>query len=171
MASSPRLPCTEGKGTHRAGSIRDEITTRLEQPAGTQPGEPGAVGGLPQCAAGDGEILGSEMEIDSNRNEPSHFISEVCQQADNAISLMKMAPDKVRRPGVHSVASKRTARMDKSSIPASPEELRSQECLSRGLKVTTHAAHYGILSPWPHTSSQVPRDHESSSVTSRQQCM
>jgi len=34
------------------------------------------------------------MAVDSNSNEPSHLISEVCQQSDKAISLMKMAPDK-----------------------------------------------------------------------------
>lgn len=37
------------------------------------------------------------MEVDSNRNEPSHFISEVCQQSDNAVSIMKMAPDKSKQ--------------------------------------------------------------------------
>lgn len=42
----------------------------------------------------DGEILESEAEVDSNRNEPSHFISEAHQQFDNAIYLMKTAPNK-----------------------------------------------------------------------------
>lgn len=44
MASSPRLPCADSKGTPGAGNIHGEITTCLEQLTGTQPWEPGAAG-------------------------------------------------------------------------------------------------------------------------------
>ncbi|XP_010282428.1 PREDICTED: shugoshin-like 1 [Phaethon lepturus] len=47
-----------------------------------------------QCASGDDRVLPSGMEADSGRNEPAHFMSEICEESDNAFSLIKIVPDK-----------------------------------------------------------------------------
>ncbi|NXX83723.1 SGO1 protein, partial [Urocolius indicus] len=47
-----------------------------------------------QCADGDDHVFPSGMEADSNRNELSHSVSEICEESDNATSLIKTVPDK-----------------------------------------------------------------------------
>ncbi|NXK44417.1 SGO1 protein, partial [Chauna torquata] len=56
---------------------------------------------LPQCADGDDQVLPSRMEADSETNEPAHSVSEICQLSDNAISLIKIIPDKGRTSDFH----------------------------------------------------------------------
>ncbi|KAM6412977.1 shugoshin 1 [Pluvialis apricaria] len=50
--------------------------------------------GLLQCADGDDQVLPSGMEADSDRNELAHSVSEICEESDNAVSLIKIVPDK-----------------------------------------------------------------------------
>ncbi|KAM6134710.1 shugoshin 1 [Pterocles gutturalis] len=47
-----------------------------------------------QCADGGGQVLPSGMEADSDRNELAHSVSEICEESDNAVSLIKIVPDK-----------------------------------------------------------------------------
>ncbi|NXN48327.1 SGO1 protein, partial [Rhinoptilus africanus] len=49
--------------------------------------------GLLQCADRDDQILPSGMEADSDRNELAHSVSEICEESDNAFSLIKIVPD------------------------------------------------------------------------------
>ncbi|XP_054046264.1 shugoshin 1 [Rissa tridactyla] len=50
--------------------------------------------GLLQCADRDDQVLPSGMEADSDRNELAHSVSEICEESDNAVSLIKIVPDK-----------------------------------------------------------------------------
>ncbi|NXG93789.1 SGO1 protein, partial [Stercorarius parasiticus] len=50
--------------------------------------------GLLQCADRDDQELPSGMEADSDRNELAHSGSEICEESDNAVSLIKIVPDK-----------------------------------------------------------------------------
>ncbi|NXY74464.1 SGO1 protein, partial [Glareola pratincola] len=50
--------------------------------------------GLLQCAERDDRVLPSGMEADSGRNELAHCVSEICEESDNAFSLIKIVPDK-----------------------------------------------------------------------------
>ncbi|NXT21525.1 SGO1 protein, partial [Syrrhaptes paradoxus] len=54
-----------------------------------------------QCADGGGQVLPSGMEADSNRNELAHSVSEICKESDNAISLIKIVPDKGQTSDFH----------------------------------------------------------------------
>ncbi|NXG56878.1 SGO1 protein, partial [Hemiprocne comata] len=47
-----------------------------------------------QCAYGHDQVRPSGMEADCERNELVHSVSEICEESDNAISLMKIVPDK-----------------------------------------------------------------------------
>lgn len=47
-----------------------------------------------QSANGDDQALPSGMEADCDRNELAHPVSEICEELDNAISLIKIVPDK-----------------------------------------------------------------------------
>ncbi|XP_059674862.1 shugoshin 1 [Gavia stellata] len=49
-----------------------------------------------QCADGVDQVLPSGMEADSDRNELAHSVSGICEESDNAISLIKIVPDKGR---------------------------------------------------------------------------
>ncbi|NXV91469.1 SGO1 protein, partial [Calonectris borealis] len=53
------------------------------------------------CADGDDQVLPSGMEADSDRNELAHSVSEICEESDNAISLIKIVPDKGRTSDFH----------------------------------------------------------------------
>ncbi|KAM9231000.1 shugoshin 1 [Leptosomus discolor] len=64
--------------------------------------------GLLQCANGDDQVLprgmeadSDRMEADSERNELAHCLSEVCEESDNAISLIKTVQDKGRTSNFH----------------------------------------------------------------------
>ncbi|NXN60549.1 SGO1 protein, partial [Rynchops niger] len=50
--------------------------------------------GLLQCADRDDQVLPSGMEADSDRNELVHSVSEICEESDNAVSLIKIVPEK-----------------------------------------------------------------------------
>ncbi|XP_009464732.1 PREDICTED: shugoshin-like 1 [Nipponia nippon] len=63
-------------------------------------GEIHSVGHL-QCADGDDQVLPSVMEADSDRNELAHSVSEICEESDNVISLIKIVPDKGRTSDFH----------------------------------------------------------------------
>ncbi|NXL62231.1 SGO1 protein, partial [Chordeiles acutipennis] len=63
-------------------------------------GQISAVGPL-QSAGGDDRVLPSEMEADPDRNELAHSVSRICEESDNAISLIKIVPDKGRRSDFH----------------------------------------------------------------------
>ncbi|NWH49403.1 SGO1 protein, partial [Fregata magnificens] len=54
-----------------------------------------------QYADGYDQVLPSGMEADSDRNELAHSVSEICEESDNAISLIKMVPDKGRTFDFH----------------------------------------------------------------------
>ncbi|NXL01665.1 SGO1 protein, partial [Mesembrinibis cayennensis] len=54
-----------------------------------------------QCADGDDQVLPSGIEADSDRNELSRSLSEICEESDNAISLIKIVPDKGRTSDFH----------------------------------------------------------------------
>ncbi|NWI24626.1 SGO1 protein, partial [Sula dactylatra] len=54
-----------------------------------------------QCADGYDQILPSGMEADSDRNELAHSVSEICEESDNGISLIKIVPDKGRTSDFH----------------------------------------------------------------------
>ncbi|NXL44116.1 SGO1 protein, partial [Podilymbus podiceps] len=49
-----------------------------------------------QSADGDDQVLPRGTEADSDRNELSRSVSEICEESDSAVSLIKMAPDKGR---------------------------------------------------------------------------
>ncbi|XP_074999530.1 shugoshin 1 [Calonectris borealis] len=53
------------------------------------------------CADGDDQVLPSGMEADSDRNELAHSVSEICEESDNAISLIKIVPDKGQTSDFH----------------------------------------------------------------------
>ncbi|NXG32099.1 SGO1 protein, partial [Dromaius novaehollandiae] len=50
---------------------------------------------------GDDCILQREMEADSDGNELAHSVSEICQESENAISLIKIVPDKGQTSDFH----------------------------------------------------------------------
>ncbi|KAM6373674.1 shugoshin 1 isoform 1-T3 [Alca torda] len=54
--------------------------------------------GLLQCADRDDQVLPSGMEADSDRNELARSASEICEESDNAVSLIKIVPDKGQTP-------------------------------------------------------------------------
>ncbi|XP_010207992.1 shugoshin 1 [Colius striatus] len=54
-----------------------------------------------QCADGDDHVFPSGMEADSNRNELSHSVSEICEESDNATSLIKTVSDKGQTSDFH----------------------------------------------------------------------
>ncbi|NXS49323.1 SGO1 protein, partial [Balaeniceps rex] len=54
-----------------------------------------------RCADGDDQVFPSGMEADSDRNELAHSVSEICEESDNAISLIKTVPDKGRTSDFH----------------------------------------------------------------------
>ncbi|NWU69419.1 SGO1 protein, partial [Pterocles burchelli] len=54
-----------------------------------------------QCADGGGQVLPSGMEADSDKNELAHSVSEICEESDNAISLIKTVPDKGKTSDFH----------------------------------------------------------------------
>ncbi|NWY50074.1 SGO1 protein, partial [Chionis minor] len=57
--------------------------------------------GLLQCADGDDQVLSSRIEADSDRSELAHSVSEICEESDSAISLIKIAPDKGQTSDFH----------------------------------------------------------------------
>ncbi|NXX61609.1 SGO1 protein, partial [Scopus umbretta] len=54
-----------------------------------------------RCADGDDQVLPSGMEADSDRNELAYSVSEICEESDNAISLIKIVPDKGQTSDFH----------------------------------------------------------------------
>ncbi|NWQ85288.1 SGO1 protein, partial [Burhinus bistriatus] len=57
--------------------------------------------GFLQCADRDDRVLSSGMEADSDRNELVHSMSEICEESDNAISLIKIVPEKGQTSDFH----------------------------------------------------------------------
>ncbi|NXV22072.1 SGO1 protein, partial [Cepphus grylle] len=54
--------------------------------------------GLLQCADRDDQVLPSGMEADSDRNELACSRSEICEESDDVVSLIKIVPDKGQTP-------------------------------------------------------------------------
>ncbi|NXJ95171.1 SGO1 protein, partial [Corythaixoides concolor] len=54
-----------------------------------------------QCADRDDQVLLSEMEADSDRNELVHPLSEIHEESDDAISLIKIVPDRGQTSDFH----------------------------------------------------------------------
>ncbi|NXH77601.1 SGO1 protein, partial [Hydrobates tethys] len=54
-----------------------------------------------QRADGDDQVLPGGMEADSDRNELTCSVSEICEESDGAISLIKIVPDKGRTSDFH----------------------------------------------------------------------
>ncbi|NXT93311.1 SGO1 protein, partial [Anhinga rufa] len=54
-----------------------------------------------QCADGYDQVLSSGMKADGDRNGLDHSVSEICEESDNAISLIKIVPDKGRASDFH----------------------------------------------------------------------
>ncbi|NXC77840.1 SGO1 protein, partial [Anhinga anhinga] len=67
-----------------------------------------------QCADGYDQVLSSGVEADGDRNELSHSVSEICEESDNAISLIKIIPDKGQTSDFH-VDNKRSELKNASS--------------------------------------------------------
>ncbi|NXJ60179.1 SGO1 protein, partial [Rostratula benghalensis] len=57
--------------------------------------------GLLQCTDGDYQPLPSGIEADNDRHELAHSVSEICEESDNVISLIKIVPDKGQTPDFH----------------------------------------------------------------------
>ncbi|NXK26263.1 SGO1 protein, partial [Arenaria interpres] len=57
--------------------------------------------GLLQCPDGDDQLLPSGIEADNDRHELTHSVSEICEESDNAVSLIKIVPDKEQTPDFH----------------------------------------------------------------------
>ncbi|NXN25395.1 SGO1 protein, partial [Nycticryphes semicollaris] len=57
--------------------------------------------GLLQRADIDNQLLPSGIEADNDRHELAHSVSEICEESDNVISLIKIVPDKGQTPGFH----------------------------------------------------------------------
>ncbi|XP_074006918.1 shugoshin 1 [Numenius arquata] len=57
--------------------------------------------GLLQCADGDDQLLPSGIEADNDRHELTHSVSEICEETDKALSLIKIVPDKGQTPDFH----------------------------------------------------------------------
>ncbi|XP_009990008.1 PREDICTED: shugoshin-like 1 [Tauraco erythrolophus] len=54
-----------------------------------------------QCADGDDQVLLSGTEADSDRNELAHSLSEMHEKSDDAISLIKVVPDRGQTSDCH----------------------------------------------------------------------
>ncbi|XP_074705638.1 shugoshin 1 [Strix aluco] len=54
-----------------------------------------------QGADGGDQVLPSGMEADSDRNELGHSVSEICEESDSAISLIRIVPGKGRTSDFH----------------------------------------------------------------------
>ncbi|XP_032864403.2 shugoshin 1 isoform X2 [Tyto alba] len=54
-----------------------------------------------QCAHRDDQVLPSGMEADSDRNELAQSLSDICEESDNAISLIGIVPDKGQTSDFH----------------------------------------------------------------------
>ncbi|NWH63363.1 SGO1 protein, partial [Geococcyx californianus] len=52
-----------------------------------------------RCADGGDRVFSTGMEADSDRNGPAHSVSETTEESDNAISFIKIVPDKGRTLG------------------------------------------------------------------------
>ncbi|NXW01297.1 SGO1 protein, partial [Fregetta grallaria] len=59
-----------------------------------------SVGPLQRADGGD-RVFPSGMKADGDRNELAYFVSELCEESDNAISLIKIVPDKGRTSDFH----------------------------------------------------------------------
>ncbi|XP_014793273.1 PREDICTED: shugoshin-like 1 [Calidris pugnax] len=57
--------------------------------------------GLLQCPDGDDQLLPSGIEADNDRHELTHSVSEICEESDNAVSLIKIVPDKEQTTDFH----------------------------------------------------------------------
>ncbi|NXP13142.1 SGO1 protein, partial [Thinocorus orbignyianus] len=54
--------------------------------------------GLLQCADGNDQLLPSGTEADNDRHEVAHSLSEIYEESDDAISSIKIVPDKGQTP-------------------------------------------------------------------------
>ncbi|KAM6210458.1 shugoshin 1 [Sarcoramphus papa] len=73
--------------------VNERVLSSVLENSSSVVGQIRSVGPL-QCADGDDQVLPSGMEADSDRNELAHSVSEICEESDNAISLIKIVPDK-----------------------------------------------------------------------------
>ncbi|KAM6142198.1 shugoshin 1 [Phoenicopterus ruber ruber] len=80
--------------------VNQRVLSSVLENSSSVVGQIRSVGPL-QCAEGDDQVLPSGMEADSDRNELAHSVSEMCEESDNAISLIKIVPDKGRTSDFH----------------------------------------------------------------------
>ncbi|KAM9387956.1 shugoshin 1 [Phaethornis superciliosus] len=73
--------------------VNQRVLSSVPENSSSIIGQIRSVGPL-QCADGDDQVLPRGMEADNDRNELAHSVSEICEESDNAISLMKIVPDK-----------------------------------------------------------------------------
>ncbi|KAM6314701.1 shugoshin 1 [Aegotheles albertisi] len=84
--------CSTGVNQSVLSSVLENSSSVIEQIR--------SVGSL-QCADRDDQVLPSGMEADGDRNELSHSVSGICEESDNAISLIKIVPDKGQTSDFH----------------------------------------------------------------------
>ncbi|KAF1423023.1 Shugoshin 1, partial [Spheniscus magellanicus] len=80
--------------------VNQSVLSSVFENSSSVVGQISSVGPL-QCADGDDQVLPSGVEADSGRNELAHSVSEICEESDNAISLIKIVPDKGRTSDFH----------------------------------------------------------------------
>ncbi|NXO59486.1 SGO1 protein, partial [Aramus guarauna] len=80
--------------------VNQSVLSSVRENSSSVIGQVSSVGPL-QSANGDYQALPSGMEADGDRNELAHTVSEICEESDNAISLIKIVPDKGQTSDVH----------------------------------------------------------------------
>ncbi|XP_075601959.1 shugoshin 1 [Balearica regulorum gibbericeps] len=80
--------------------VNQSVLSSVPENNSSVTGQVNSVGPL-QSANGDDQAFPSGMEADSDRNELAHPVSEICEELDNAISLIKIVPDKGQTSDVH----------------------------------------------------------------------
>ncbi|NXK07910.1 SGO1 protein, partial [Herpetotheres cachinnans] len=81
-------------------SINQRVLSSVLENSSSVVGQIHSVGPL-QCADGDDQALSSGMEADSDRNELAHSLSEICEESDNATSLVTIVPGKGQTSRFH----------------------------------------------------------------------
>ncbi|KAM9303749.1 shugoshin 1 [Morus bassanus] len=80
--------------------INHRVLSSVLENSSSVVGQIRSVGPL-QCGDGYDQVLPSGMEADTDRNELAHSVSEICEESDNAISLIKIVPDKGQTSDFH----------------------------------------------------------------------
>ncbi|NXU30798.1 SGO1 protein, partial [Thalassarche chlororhynchos] len=80
--------------------VNQRVLSSVLENSSSVVGQMHSVGPL-QRADGHDQVLPGGMEADSDRNELAYSVSEICEESDNAISLIKIVPDKGRTSDFH----------------------------------------------------------------------